>query len=99
MILTGQPNALRKLKPTHPVPRCLGSLAGFPCSTAPGYPIDTAEYFQSAVAFRTARTISLAVIFGPEGILTGTLWPVPSALMCDPPTSITRICTTHSVYR
>src|SRR5665213_608008 len=88
---TGHPNAFLKLNPTHPSPRFLGSVTGLPWSTGPGYPIDTTEYCQSVVACLTARTISLALIFGPDRILRGFFRPVANTLMCVPPTSMTRM--------
>ncbi len=54
--------------------------------------METAEYSQPAAAFRTSLTIFLAVIFGPEGILTGSFWPVTNTFTFVPPTSITNIC-------
>ena len=65
-------------------------MTGLPCTTGPGYPIETTEYFQLATAFCIEWAICLAVISRPEGSLTEFLWPVASALMCEPPTSITR---------
>src|SRR5437867_13342509 len=52
--------------------------------------METASYFQPAVAFFTAAAIRAAFISGPEGILIGSLRPVTLTLMLVPPTSITR---------
>src|SRR6516164_1045784 len=91
MTLTGRPNAFAKLKPTQPGPRFFGSATGFPCTTGPGNPIDTTSKLQPAVALRTSRTMSFALMAGPEDTLTGTRRPDASALTWDPPTSTTRI--------
>src|ERR1700730_4271557 len=88
-ILTGPPNAVWKANPTHPPPRLCGSHKGRPWITGPGYPMETTEYSQPAAAFRTSLTIFLAVIFDPDGILTGSLPPVSSTFTFVPPTSIT----------
>src|SRR5580693_1214085 len=90
-IRMGWPKALWKSKPTHPAARLWGSAIGFPCRTAPGYPIDTALYFQSGIAFRIAAIIFVGVMPGPEGNLTGVLWLVASNLIWVPPTSMTSI--------
>ena len=37
--------------------------------------MDTASYFHPAATFLTSATIFLAVIAGPEGILSGFLCP------------------------
>ena len=57
----------------------------------PRIPIDTQSNFQSRTDFLTKRTILLAVMVGPDGILRGSFWPVASSLMLVPPTSMTRI--------
>src|ERR1700726_1695334 len=88
-ILTGRPNAFLKSNPTHPPPRLCGSRKGWPWITGPGYPMETTEYSQPAAAFRTSLTIFRAVIFDPDGILTGSFRPVTSTFTFVPPTSIT----------
>src|SRR3984893_7673318 len=87
--LTGRRNARRKLKPTHPAPRFLGSPIGLPCKTAPGYPIETTSYAQSLTASCTSLTICFAVIRGPDGSLIGCRWPLAKTLTFVPPMSIT----------
>src|ERR1700691_1091249 len=91
MILTGQPSAFLKSKPTQPGPRLCGSATGLSCRTGPGYPIDATEYSQPGMALRTSATIFRGVIFGPEGISMDALWPVARILTWVPPTSRTRI--------
>jgi hypothetical protein len=53
--------------------------------------METPEYSQPDAALRTSSTILRAVIVGPEGILTGSFWPVTNAFTFVPPTSITNI--------
>src|SRR6266571_1688583 len=52
--------------------------------------METASYFQLAVASFTAAAIRAAFISGPEGILIGSLRPLTLTLTLVPPTSITR---------
>src|SRR6266581_2498739 len=52
--------------------------------------METASYFQPAVASFTAAAIRAAFISGPEGILIGSLRPLTLTLTLVPPTSITR---------
>src|ERR1700730_18221306 len=90
MIFTGQPKALRKLYSIQPPPRLWGSRRGWPLMMGPGYPIATQSNFQSRTAFLTRRTILLAVVVGPDGILSGSFFPFVVSLMFVPPTSMKR---------
>src|ERR1700722_20931882 len=47
--------------------------------------------FQPRMARLTSATMVRAVMRGPEGILTGVLWPVMRNLTWVPPTSMARI--------
>src|SRR6516164_11166210 len=86
--LTGHPNAFLKLNFTQPGARLCGSCRIRPCSTGPGYPMETASYSHSAVSFLTWETIRLAVILGPETNIWGAFLPEASIFTCVPPTSI-----------
>src|SRR5215472_9567474 len=88
--LTGRPNAFLKSNLTHPGARLRGSWRIRPCSTGPGYPMETASYSHWAVAvsFLTWETICLAVILGPETNFWGAFFPEASIFTCVPPTSI-----------
>src|ERR1700751_1341381 len=76
MILIGQPKADSKSKPIHPAARLCGSEIGRFCTTTPGYPIETAEYFQSPANRFTPETICCGVMVGPEGNFRGVSCPV-----------------------
>ena len=52
--------------------------------------METASYFQPAVAFLTAAAICAAVISGPDGIFSGTFRPAQQTFTFVPPTSMTR---------
>src|SRR5262245_62447432 len=88
MSLTGRPKALLKLKPTQPDPRLCGSDTSLPCTTGPGYPIDTTSYFQSLVNRLTSDTMRRAVSVGPESNLRASCCPVARTFTWVPPTSI-----------
>src|ERR1700678_3064553 len=91
MSFTGRPNAAWKSNPTQPRPRLCGSPTGFPCTTGPGYPIETQEYFVAPSKERTSLAILRGVIVLPEGILATSRSPGPRTLMFVPPISTTRI--------
>src|SRR5215831_16443627 len=98
---TGCPNAFLKSNLTHPGARLCGSWRIWPCSTAPGYPMETASYSHWAVSFLTWETICLAVISGPETNFCGVFSPEASIFTCVPPTSIanTFMHRHHIVFR
>ena len=66
---TGFPNAFAKSKPTHPLPRFLGSAAILPATTGAGKPMAMASCFQSFDQFLGFGDELARPQLGPEGNL------------------------------
>src|SRR5436190_700586 len=90
MMRMGLPNAFSKSNPTHPFPRCFGSLTIRPSRTGDGNPIAMASNFQSLTKGPISATISRGVNCGPDLNFRFFAREIIS-FTCEPPTSMTRI--------
>ncbi len=91
MMRTGLPNAFSKSNPTHPLPRCFGSLTIRPSRTGAGNPIEIASNFQSLTNGFISATIARGVKFSPDLNFRLSRREIIN-LTFEPPTSTTRIC-------
>src|SRR5262245_39607992 len=96
--LTGRLNADSKSNPAHPCPKLYGSATARFLTTTPGYPIDTALYFQSLASFLTLATICSAVSLGPDGNSRCCFCRVARIFTCVPPTSTTSTFNEPAMY-
>src|SRR4030095_3066579 len=90
MMRTGLPSAFSKLNPTHPRPRCFGSLTILRLRTGEGNPSEIASNSQSATSGLIWLIIAPGVNFRPDLNFLLSAREIISFTF-EPPTSITRI--------
>src|SRR4029077_6194656 len=86
---TGMPSALAKLKPTHPLPKCFGSLTIRPLRTGAGKPMEARSNFHPRAVSLSLATSCCGLSRAPEGNSRSSRDDL-SSFTYVPPTSTTR---------